>query len=418
VQSPADQQSQPVVSRLLPSLWGFAFLSYLLRTNIAVAQQYMAREINLNEIQIGYLFTAFLIGYTIFQVPTGLWGDRFGPRIVLTASALVCAMMTLLTGFIPGLILKGTLVSLTSLILFRFILGLGQAATYPVAMTAVSDWFPTERHTSLNSLIFTGSTLGAAFAPPLVANIMSLFGWRATFYLTGVLPIFLALYWWHQTKHQHHKAAERNLGLSNCWSLLKNQSVLYLCVSYFLYCYTISIFVYWLFKYLVDVRHLSTVKSGWTASLPWIAATVIVPVLGSVSDRLALKTGPLRGRRRVAACCLMASALLVVVAAETTTIVIAVAAIAASVALLFSTEACYWSTSIEVAGGDSGTAGGLMNLAGNFGGVVSTMLVAVLVHQFGWLQALLSGSFCAILATIFWFLVRSHDDSQNVVDTL
>jgi ACS family glucarate transporter-like MFS transporter len=395
------------VVRILPSLWGFAFLSYLLRTNIAVAQQYMARELTLSDIQVGYIFGAFLTGYTLFQVPTGIWGDKFGPRVVLTASALICSATTLLTGFTPGKAAGSAFFSLAWLLICRFVLGLGQAATYPVAMTAVADWFPERGHALFNAVIFTGSTLGAAFAPPLVAHIMNALGWRATFYWTGTLPILLAIYWWSRTKGRSHRAirhhADRQAG---SWHLIGQPDLLLLCLSYFLYCYTISIFVYWLFKYLVDVRHLSIVNSGWATGLPWIAATAAVPISGHLSDRLSRRIGALNARRNIASVCLVVSAVLVFVGAGTKTIAVAIAAIAASVALLFCTEASYWSTSIAVAKGEAGKAGGLMNFAGNLGGVVSTLLVPVLAHAFGWFVALFSGSVCALLATFFWFLIR------------
>jgi ACS family glucarate transporter-like MFS transporter len=412
-----ENRSRQTAAGVLPALWTFAFLSYLLRTNIAVAQQYMGRELSLSDIEIGYVFSAFLIGYTIFQLPAGVLGDKFGPRAVLAASALICGAATLCTGFVPGLLLKGTFLAMGSLLLIRFVLGLGQAATYPVAMTAVGDWFPASRHASVNSLIFTGSTLGAAFAPPLVAYIMSALGWRATFYWTGITPILLAAWWLLQTRGlAHHegggstKLARQGTGW---WRLILQKNVLVLCVSYFLYCYAISIFVYWLFKYLVEVRHLSIVNSGWANSLPWIAATVVVPLLGRWSDRLSALRGALSGRRRMATSCLTISALLMFVGAGAENITVAIVAIALSVSLLFSTEASYWSTAIAVAKGDAGTAGGLMNLAGNLGGVFSTTLVPILAHSFGWFRALLSGSAFAVAATLFWFLIREENSEAG-----
>jgi ACS family glucarate transporter-like MFS transporter len=399
---------------VLPALWAFAFLSYLLRTNIAVAQQYMGRELSLSDIQIGYVFSAFLIGYTIFQLPAGVLGDKFGSRAVLTASALICGAATLCTGLLPGLLLKGTFAAITSLLVVRFVLGLGQAATYPVAMRAVGDWFPASKHAFINSLIFTGSTLGAAFAPPLVAYIMSALGWRATFYWTGITPMLLAAVWLRQTRGFAHRdriaSTEPSRTGTGWWRLMVKKNVLFLCISYFLYCYAISIFVYWLFKYLVEVRHLSIVNSGWANSLPWIAATVVVPLLGRWSDRLSKLRGELRGRRLMATSCLAISALLMFVGAGAENIAVAIAAIALSVSLLFSTEAPYWSTAIAVAKGDAGTSGGLMNLAGNLGGVVSTTLVPVLAHSFGWFRALLSGSAFAGAAILFWFLIREEMD--------
>ncbi len=399
----------PVIDRktssagVLPSLWAFAFLSYLLRTNIAVAQQYMARELHLNDIQVGYVFSAFLIGYTIFQVPAGALGDRFGARLVLTLSGVICGVATLLTGLMPGLLFKGSLAVLLSLLVIRFALGAGQAATYPVAMIAVSDWFAASEHAVVNSLVFTGSTLGAAFAPPLIAYLMNAAGWHATFYVTAIPPVALAIFWLTQTKGRTHSSTEERT--SGRVRFILRKSLLFLCLSYFLYCYAISIFVYWLFKYLVDVRHLSVVGSGWATSLPWIVATATVPLAGYLSRHLSARIGMLAGRRLLATSCLVLSAILMFIGAGAQSISAAVAAIALSVGLLFSTEASYWSTAIALAPDDAGASGGLMNFAGNLGGVASTLLVPVLVHFFGWFQALLSGSAFAILGAAFWFLI-------------
>ncbi|MDQ2841413.1 MAG: MFS transporter, partial [Acidobacteriota bacterium] len=196
--------------------------------------------------------------------------------------------------------------------------------------------------------------------------------------------------------------------------LLIRPNVLFLCLSYLLYCYAISIFVYWLYKYLIDVRRLSIVNSGWATSLPWIVASIFVPFFGYLSTRASRKLGALSGRRSIACICLVVAALLMSVGAGVSKIGLAVAAIALSVALLFSTESCYWSTAIEVASEDPGTASGLMNLAGNMGGVLSTMLVPVLVATFGWFHALLSGSVFAILAALCWFLIRSEKQFDEV----
>ena len=389
---------------ILPLLWSFAFLSYLLRTNIAVAQQGMSRELGWNDVQIGYVFSAFLIGYTIFQVPAGMLGDRFGPRLILTISGIWWGITTLLSGLAPGFLINGSTLALVGLMAFRFLLGIGQASTYPVAMTAVAEWFAPSRHAFINSVIFTGSTLGAAFAPPLVAHIMNAFGWRGSFYCTAIPPILIALLWWRESRSRRVRVPVAASPLR----LAVGRNVLFLCLSYFLYCYSISIFVYWLFKYLVDVRHLSIVNSGWATGLPWIVASLAVPLFGYVSARVSKRLGMLEGRRLIATSCLVVSALLLSVGAGAQNIILALASISVCVGLLFSTESSYWSTAIDVARQDAGSASGLMNLAGNLGGVLSTSLVPVLVLHFGWLYALLSGSIFALLATICWFLIRSE----------
>lgn len=390
-------------------LWSFAFLSYLLRMNVAVAQQYMAKELMLSDVQIGSIFSAFLISYTIFQVPGGVLGDKLGPRLVLGVCGLWWVVTTELTGLLPGRLWSGAATALLVLLTLRFVQGIGEASTYPVAMAAVSDWFPARQHAFINALIFTGSTSGSAFGPPVVAHIMKALGWRATFYFTAVLPLIVACLWFWRTKglpRVSHEAGKQRKG--SWWRIFTTRNVFFLCLSYFLYCYSISIFVYWLFKYLVDVRHLSIVNSGWATSLPWITATVAVPVLGYGSTKLSERIGFLRGRRAVAVSCLLTASLLLFLGLQSPNIWIAIGAIALSVALLFSTESPYFSTAISVANRDAGAASGLMNLAGNLGSVAATSAVPLLVLHFGWLTALQSGSAVAILAALTWFGLSSE----------
>jgi ACS family glucarate transporter-like MFS transporter len=387
---------------ILCLLWAFAFLSYVLRVNISVAQQYIAHDLSLTTIQIGYIFTAFLVGYSIFQVPTGVLGDRFGPRIVLTISGLFWGLTTLLTGLVPGLILKSTTGAFSALLLLRFLHGVGEAATFPVAMRAVSIWFQPSRHPFVTSLIFTGSTLGSAFAPPFVASMMSRYGWRFTFYISSLLPVIIAITWWQQSKATAPRkmTPERALSVvsfSSSVQLLTKPAILALCSSYLLYCYSISIFVYWLFKYLVDVRRLSIVNGGWANSLPWIVASMAVPIFGYISTRASYRLGALRSRRLIATSCLVVSAFLMAVGANAPNIRLALAAISLCVGLLFSTESSYFSTAIDLAREEAGAASGLMNLAGNMGGVLSSTVVPVLVVHFSWPYALFSGSVSAVL---------------------
>jgi MFS transporter, ACS family, glucarate transporter len=418
----AEPKLPPANNRgILPLLWSFAFLSYLLRTNISVAQQFMAREMGWTDAQVGAIFTAFLVGYTLFQVPAGVLGDRFGPRLVLAVSALWWAVTTLSTGLVPGKAVVPAATALLFLLVIRFLHGAGEASTYPVLNIALRDYFTPPQYAFVDSLMITGSTAGAAFAPPLVAYIMTAVGWRSTFYVTAALPLILGVLWWRRTRTarghhrvEHGEQAERP-GAVKWGHLLKDRGVVFLCLSYLLYCYSISIFVYWLFKYLVDVRHLSILGSGWATSLPWIAACLVVPCVGWISTRLSATMGRLPARRWAAVICLLIAAMLMFVVASSADIRVALGAITASVALLFSTESSYWSMAIELAPKDPGAAAGLMNLMGNAGGILATSLVPVLAHAFGWFTALVSGSVFALLAALSWFLIR-HLNGQDLSD--
>ena len=358
------------------------------------------------------------------------WATRFSkclPACWETASAREwCSPFRAFSGQLrparrigSGISGKSSAAALTALLVLRFLHGAAEASTYPVAMNAVAIWFRPTTHALVNSVIFTGSTLGSAFAPPFVASMMSRYGWRTTFYAASVLPVLIAAAWWRQSAGRPveptaPKRATAPRPLREWVHLLGSRSIVVLCSSYLLYCYSISIFVYWLFKYLVDVRHSSIINSGWATSLPWITASIAVPVFGYVSVRASGRLGILRARRRIATICLVISALLMSVGATAHNVALALAAISLCVGLLFSTEASFWSTAIESAQKDAGAASGLTNLAGNLGGVLSTILVPVFVLHFGWLYALLSGSASAVAAAFLWFLISPGSDNQTL----
>lgn len=389
-----------------------------------MAQHFMVPELGLSDIQVGEIFSAFMVAYALFQVPAGVWGDRKGPRLVLTVAVLSWGFMTLLTGLIPGLVVRGATAAFSSLLVLRFMLGVGEAAMYPVAGRVVANWMPPAEHALSNAVVISGSAFGSALTPPLIAYLMQTFGWRFSFYLTGLIPFVVALLWWWQARdypEQHPAVNREEIALIaagraaksaaapdlSWWSLVKNWNIVFLCVSYFLSSYVTFVFVFWLYKYLVDVRKFTVMGGGWALSLPFVAATVALPSMGYLSDRISARWGALRGRRTVAMGCLLFCGLLLFAGAKASGPGTAVAAISLSVACLFSTEGPYWSTIIRLAGPHAGAAGGLMNMLGNLGGAMSTLLVPMLMHIFGWFVALASASIFAIIAAAIWLLIGS-----------
>jgi ACS family glucarate transporter-like MFS transporter len=410
--------------RILAILVSFSLFSYMLRMNISVAQQFMVPELGLSDIQVGQIFSAFMVGYALFQVPAGVWGDRRGPRFVLTVAVLSWGFLTLMTGLIPGLVVRGAAAAFLSLLISRFMLGVGEAAMYPVAAGVVANWMPVQEHAFSNAVVMGGNTVGSALTAPLIAIIMKAFGWRFSFYLTGVFPFALAgLWWWQARDHpEQHPAVNRGelaliaasraagsaTGQAPSWrSLWKNWNIAFLCMSYFLTSYVMFVFVFWLYKYFVEVRKFTLVGGGWALSLPFVLATAALPSMGYLSDRLSATRGALFGRRTVAMGCLVFCGLLLLVGTEASGPWMAVAAVSLSVACLFSTEGPYWSTVIKLAGPHAGAAGGLMNMVGNLGGAVSTAAMPFLVHIFGWFGALACASVVAIIAAALWLLIRS-----------
>src|SRR5436305_2162007 len=126
----------------MAGLSGFALVSYMARANISIAAELMIPALGLSHVQMGQIFTSFLVGYAIFQVPGGALGDRVGPRLTLGVSALVWAACTLLTGLIGILSPVRTATAFVLLWIVRFLLGASEATTFPVGNRAVRNWMP------------------------------------------------------------------------------------------------------------------------------------------------------------------------------------------------------------------------------------------------------------------------------------
>jgi ACS family glucarate transporter-like MFS transporter len=391
-------------------LSAFSLMAYVLRMNISVASPFMMAELNLDKIQMGRVFSAFMLGYAVFQVPWGVFGDRLGPGRILTWAAAAWTVTTLLTGLLPGSIAPAGTASLVMLIVLRFLLGASQAAAYPVASRAISAWLPpTQRALSFSALI-VAMAFGSAFTPPLVSWAMSTFGWRASFYLCALLALALTIAW-------QRSAASRTGAIEPAsssvrgprqawWAPLKDRRVSLLSLSYFFNSYVLFVFVFWLYLYLVEQRGMSIMSGGVYTSIPFVLAMFFAPAAGVICDRLSLRHGPTLGRRIVAMVALLNSALFLVLGIDVANQNLAIAGLSLAVAFLLCTEVAYWSASMDVGGENAGTVGGIMNMAGNLGGVVSTALVPVLVSWRGWPFAFQSAAGLSVVAAVLWLLIR------------
>ena len=260
----------------------FGFVSYLQRVNISVAAELMAPELHLSKIQMGQIFSSFLIGYAIFQVPGGLFADRYGTRITLALSALLWGVCTIGTGFVPAPVHVTFSTSFLLLWCVRFLLGCAEATTFPVGALAVRNWILPRQQGLANSMMFTGTSLASACSTAGVSWLMLRFGWRQAFFFTSAPALVIALAWWifsTNRPHEHRFVNQAELALTNGHSgsshttlqsflrLLRDRRILLLCLSYVAEGYLLFIFVFWLYTYLVEVRHFSMLNGGLVASL-------------------------------------------------------------------------------------------------------------------------------------------------------
>ena len=414
------RQSGQIRYRILSLLAGLSLVSYLLRSNISIAAKFMMPDLGLDEVEMGRVFSAFMLGYAIFQIPAGAWGDRRGPRRVLAMAALCWGITTFLTGLVPAL------AALSVLLVVRFLLGAAEAATYPVAARAVADWFPVGERTFANVVVVAGSTFGMIFNGPLISTLMVAQGWRTAFLLTSLTGLVIALLWWrfatdHPAGHPSITDAELALIVADrpsaitplSWrKLLADRNLGLISISYFLDSYVLFLFIFWFYLYLTEERGFSVLKGGYYHSLPFVAAVILMPLTGWLCDRLGRRTGRSLARRAFALGLLTLAAVALFLGARAAEPVTAILCLSLAVGLLMSSEGPFWATVSESAWPHTGAAGGVMNTAGNLAGVVSTALTPLMVKRIGWTGTFLASAAMLLTAGLLWFLIRTERSSS------
>lgn len=382
-------------------------VGYLVRADVAVAQERMVPALGLTMTAMGAITAwGFQLSYTVFQVPAGLFGERAGVRTALMFALLGCSAASFATGVMP----QSPAVAVPTLWITRVLLGLSQAAIFPVAAMAVMVYVPAGQRVRATSFYIATGALGAALAPLLMAPIMEWLGWRAVFVLSGVLAAATAIVWRLLLPRPVVEAATAGptsageLG-REVLRLLAHRHLMRLSLAYLLHSAVWFVFVFWFFRYLVDGRGFTVLESGIWASLPSIAGFVCAPVVGAGADRIGMRIGAGRARRRVAMCCLFGAAAFVGIGAILPNAILAVAALSLASASLNAAEAPFFVTATALGAANPGAAAGLLNLMGNLGGVFSIWLVPQMAEAWGWLGTLAFWSAACVVAALLWLTV-------------
>ena len=380
-------------------------VAYLVRADVAVAQERMVPDVGITMIVMGAITAwGFQLAYALFQVPAGMFGERFGARTALGLTLAGCSISSFVTSAVPhdgaALVLVAT----------RVLLGIAQAAVFPVAAMAVMVYVPVLVRVRATAIYISAASLGAAAAPLLMAPVMERFGWRAVFQLSGAIACVAALAWMmlmppRPTQPEPHVLRARRGLLSELRVLVRNVRLLRLSIAYLLHSAVWFVFVFWFFRYLTEGRGFTILASGLWGSLPSIAAFVLAPLIGVATDRLGRRIGAARARRRVAMACLFSAAGFVTAGAVLPSAIFAILALSLSSGCVNGAEAPFFTTATAVGGESPGAAAGLLNLMGNLGGVLSIWLVPRMSGAWGWNGTLVFWSGVCLVAALLWLTV-------------
>lgn len=352
-----------------------AIILYLDRVCISVAGPRMQDALHIGPVAWGWVGTLFTLGYGLFEIPSGHWGDTLGARRVLTRIVIWWSAFTVLTGLVS---------SYPVLLAVRFLFGAGEAGAFPNAGVAISNWFPLEKRGRAFGLFTMCSQLGGALSPLLAVPIQQAYGWRMSFYVFGSIGVFWAAYWfWKFRDSPEGVAAAGSHGMHLSWgTLLTNSNVWYVMALAFCYVYTLGFFQTWLHTYLEKGRGFSE-QSLMLSSLPFVFAAAANLLGGLACDWLAKRVGLKWSRRGVGIAGLLISAVFMGSAFLFTSQLPLILCLSMGYAGLTFQQPVVFTTCLDIGGRRGGAMLGLMNTAAQAGAAVSSAAFGYIVKATG-----------------------------------
>lgn len=375
--------------------FGLSVLLYVDRVCISVAKDSVAGDLSLTDKQLGWIFSAFTLGYALCQTPGGYMADRLGPRKVLS---IIVALWSLFTG------LTAAAFGFVSLFVVRFLFGAGEAGAFPGMARAVYSWIPMRERGLVQGINFSGSRIGAAFALPVIAVLIDGFGeeggggflsegigWRPTFAVLMVIGLLWAAAWYRWFRDDPSEVAgisesELDLirqtrqdspddsdGAEPVATRVSGANMGLICGQYFASNFTFFFCLSWMFPTLKNTYELTALQAGLYACVPLLCGAVGNWFSGFLIDAMYRK-GKWVASRRIPAIIGFTLATIGLIGS-----IFADTALSSSVWFSLSifgadmTLSPSWSTCIDVGKERAGVISGTMNMAGNIGSFLTSL---------------------------------------------
>ncbi|MHB8815709.1 MAG: MFS transporter [Steroidobacteraceae bacterium] len=365
-------------------------ITFMDRSAIAVLAPWIRRDLGIGAAKWGWVLSAYVIAYGIFEIPSGALGDRNGQRRELARIAVWWSAFTALTGASSRFI---------ELAFVRFCFGTGSAGAYPNASGVLWRWLPARERARGQGVVWGASRLGGALAPLLLVPLAVSLGWRAVFWILAAVGALWAAFWWlwyHDDPAQQpgiaaaeleEIGATRGRGLHGAgvpWKRFLGLKQLWL-IALAYGCYGCGTWFYfnWYPSWLVHAGHFSLREMGFYASFPFLLGMGANLVGGALCDRLGVRFGLRTASRTITSGCLTVGAALLfsmsLVRGHSS--VIALSSIGFGVMDLMLPSA--WAMCMSIGGPHGGLATGVMNTAGQAGGVLCTLVFGYVVGASG-----------------------------------
>ncbi|HXT60006.1 MAG TPA: MFS transporter [Pirellulales bacterium] len=421
--------------RLVPLLMLVVALGHFNRVGMSVAgAERIISQYGLQPTQMGKVYSAFLLCYTLAMLPGGWLLDRFGPRRMLMTFGFGSALFVALTGCVGLAFHEGRAVWL-GLLLIRSLLGAVNAPLHPSAARMVFQHVPTTSRSSSNGLVTSAACLGIAFTYYGLGKLMDWADWPIAFIVCGGLTLAIAVVWTLGTSAaMFSPAAPRVLANAapdsfSVFEILGRRGVICITLSYAALGYFQYLFFYWIEYYFETIQQQGVDVARRYTTLIMLTMGAGMVCGGWLTDRAPASLSPRLRRGLVPLSGMMASGLIFELGLFNSDPRITLAAFALAAAFLGACEGAFWTTAVELGGRFGGTAGGLMNAGGNVGGTLSPYLTPLLgayfAKNFGddiaWRLSLAVAGAVSVLGALLWLGVdpgHGADSPPSKADSL
>jgi MFS transporter, ACS family, glucarate transporter len=358
-----------------------SLLMYVDRIGISVAKEPISKALNLSKEQMGWVLSAFALGYALFQTPGGILADKIGSRKILTFIIIIWSFFTGLTAQAWNFV---------SLLVIRFLFGAGEAGAFPAVNRAVFSWIPMKERGIVTGINFSGSRLGAAFALPVISLIINEWGWQFSFYLFGLIGVIFGIIWYilFRDKPENHpniSKQEQNFIIENrqkpsvvstkipLAAIFQNQNMWLAMFQYFCSNFTFFFALTWLYPHVKETFNLTAVSAGWYASIPLLAGAVGSWFSGWWMDLIYKQGNFKKSRWLPAATGFAISAIGLVASSQMTEVNSAILFLGLAIFGADMTLPPSWSFCVDIGKEQSGAVSGNMNMAGNLGSFITSL---------------------------------------------
>ena len=415
---------KPTRARYLVMLMLFVsvVVTFMDRSNLSITAPAMRADLGIDTVHMGWILSAFGWTYAFCQIPAGWLVDRIAPRFFYPGILILWSAATVMLGVVG---------SVVSLICIRLLIGALEAPSYMINNMVVSSWFPDRERAGAIGFYTSGQFVGLAFLTPLLLLLQSHYGWRAVFYTTGVGGLVWGLIWlWaYRTPRESSRANaaeiaeieaggalvelgssqsrkdKRKLTLADFGTVFKYRKLWGVYIGQFAVTSCQWFFLTWFPTYLIEFRHLSFVKTGLYASVPFLAAFVGVLLSGFVSDRILRRGFSLGVARKTPIICglLLSSSIIGANYVEAPELVIAFMALAFFGNGLASIG---WSLISSVAPRQLiGLTGGTFNFISNLSGITTPLIIGYLAKGGNFAPGLTYIATVAVIGALAYILM-------------